>query len=121
MSEEKLNRRPTKYTPERVKIIVDALADGQTRRCAYGLAGVHSGTFANWLEEHPEFSEAVEKAEAQAEAFHTSNVRKASLDGTWQSSAWWLERRRKGDYAQRVEATGESGGALKIEVVFEDI
>ena len=121
MSEPKTRGRNSKYTPERVKTITDALADGQTRRCAFGLAGISHQTFHEWLEAHADFSEAVEKAEAEAEAFHASNVKKASLDGTWQSSAWWLERRRKSDYALRVEATGKEGEAMKIEVVFEEV
>jgi len=121
MSEIKTRGRNSKYTPERVKTITDALADGQTRRCAFGLAGISHQCFHHWLETHADFSEAVEKAEAEAEAFHASNVKKASLDGTWQSSAWWLERRRKSDYAIRVENTGDGGAPMKIEVVFEDI
>ena len=38
------------------------------------------------------FSEAVKKARAEAEGAHLRNIRRAADNGTWQASAWWLER-----------------------------
>ena len=41
---------------------------------------------------YSEFSEAVKKARAEAEGAHIRNIRKAADNGTWQASAWFLER-----------------------------
>lgn len=86
--------RPTKRTPDVKGKILKALRDGNTRTAAAGAGGINQDTFFSWLREFPEFSESVKKAEAEAEAAHVAVVKKAGKDGTWQASAWWLERRR---------------------------
>lgn len=92
--------RPSKYTPEREATILEALAAGNTRRAACLLAGVGQRTFEAWVHRYGGFRDAVEKAEAQAEAAHVANIVKAATDGTWTASAWWLERRRHQDWAK---------------------
>lgn len=54
-----------------------------------------------------EFLEAVEKGSAAAEVRHLRRIDKASEDGTWQASAWFLERRfpRRWGRFDRVETT----------------
>jgi len=47
------------------------------------------------------FRNAVETAEAAAEVARVRQVAKAGEDGSWQAAAWWLERRKHEDYAQR--------------------
>lgn len=86
--------RPSKYTPEVVKRIADALAAGNTRRAAAAYGGIGEAAFFSWLHRFSEFSEAVKSAEAQAEVAHVANIAQAAKDGTWQASAWWLERRQ---------------------------
>jgi CTP-dependent riboflavin kinase len=44
--------------------------------------------------------DAVEIAEAQAEATYSRIVAEASTE-SWQAAAWWLERRKHEDYARR--------------------
>ena len=44
--------RPTKYTPEAVKRITDALSAGASRRAAADYAGIDQDTLANWMK-HP--------------------------------------------------------------------
>lgn len=83
--------------------ILDALKAGNTRRASYAYAGIDQNTFYRWLEKDREFREGVEKAEADAEVWHVTNIRKAAGDGTWTASAWWLERRRHEDWKKRDE------------------
>lgn len=64
------------------------------------MADISSPTFYRMLEDDA-FRSAVEKAEAEAEAAHITVIAKAASGGTWQASAWWLERRKHEDYAQR--------------------
>jgi hypothetical protein len=47
------------------------------------------------------FSDAIKKAESEAEVRVVAHVLKAATDGTWQAAAWWLERRRPHDYGRR--------------------
>ena len=59
--------RPTKYSPEVVKRITDALRGGNTRRAACAAGGIDQTTFGTWLKENSDFSHEVEKAEGEAE------------------------------------------------------
>lgn len=93
--------RPTKYTDERARRIADALAAGNTRRAAALSAGITERTFERWIARFVGFVAAVEKAEAEAEVAHVATIRSAATDGTWQASAWWLERRRSEDWGKR--------------------
>jgi hypothetical protein len=59
----KVGRKP-QYTPDRVRIICDAIESGETNKHAAELAGLHQDTFYKWLKEKPEFSELVKKAQS---------------------------------------------------------
>lgn len=111
--------RPTKYEPTRVKRIVDALSDGNTRRlgCAYG--GITEDTFANWLARYPDFSDAIKRAEADAEVRHVANIARAAQEGTWTASAWWLERRHPQDWGRkdRVEHSGDAERPIVVRTI----
>jgi transposase len=109
--------RPTKRTPERETRLLEALRAGNTRRASCAYAGIDQDTLANWLRRWSDFSDAVEKAEADAEIRNVAIIQKAASE-TWQAAAWWLERRRPAEYRQRQEVTGADGGALKIIVEY---
>ena len=93
--------RPSKLTPERSRAITGALRAGATREMAARSAGIHPGTLFAWLAKgraanrgsYYEFHEAVKKAEAHNGLEHLVVVRQAAQDGSWQASAWMLERR----------------------------
>ena len=124
--------RPTKLTATRQESIRTILAAGNTRTCAVAYAGIDYQTFLNWISRGSiaksgkffEFFEAVQKAEADAEASSVAIVRKAAAAGNWQAAAWWLERRKAGDYRRvdRVEATGDGGGPQEtvVRIIYED-
>jgi hypothetical protein len=103
-----------KYTPERVKRIIEALSAGNTRGASAAYGGIDHDTLNNWIKRHSEFSDAVKEAESKAEVSHVANIAKASRDGVWTASAWWLERRRHNEWGkiERMEHTGRDGGAI---------
>lgn len=111
--------RPTKRTPEREARLYEALRAGNTRRASCAYAGISESTLATWLERYNDFRDAIEKAEADAEIRNVAIIQKAA-SATWQAAAWWLERKRKGDWAQRTETTGDGGGAVEVLVRFAD-
>lgn len=107
--------RRTKATDLRVATILDALRAGNTRRAAAAYGQVSHETFYRWLRDDVTFSDAVEKAEADAEVRALAVIIRAAQGGTWQAAAWWAERRRPSDYAlhQKVEMSGKDGGPIE--------
>ena len=102
--------RPTKYTPEIEKKICDALAEGCTRKAAYGFVGVSANTFAEWLERFPTFLTSVTCAEAEAEAKFTKSLWKAATgyDSDWRAAESWLKRRRRDEWGDSLNFTSKS-------------
>jgi hypothetical protein len=85
--------RPTKYTPETVKKIVDALSAGCTRKTAAAYAGIDETTFCRWLRRFAGFASSVTLAEAACEVALVATIR-AAAPSDWKAASWWLERRR---------------------------
>jgi predicted DNA-binding protein (UPF0251 family) len=71
---------------------------------------------------YSEFSEAVKKARAEAEGAHIRNIRRASDNGVWQASAWWLERSFPKKWGKRssLEIGGEGGEPIKFQISYGD-
>ena len=107
--------RPSVMTAANREIILDALRRGNGRYASAGVAQLSKQTLLRWLDADPDFAEAVEIAEAEAEARKLAVINKACDDGLWAPAAWWLERRRPNDYARKdqliIEAKG-TGSAL---------
>lgn len=130
--------RPTKLTADVQARIVEAINAGNYQETAAAYAGIAPAAFYAWMSRgraerdritnghkpdktearYLEFTEAVERARSVAEMRHVLNITKAAeTDGTWQASAWWLERsfpKRWGRQA-RVEVTGTDGGPIQVE------
>lgn len=78
--------RPTKFNPEKAKLIVERLRAGGTRKDAAESVGIWYNTFLTWLEkgakqkdgEFHEFYEAVTQAEAEAALRFTAIIAKAA-------------------------------------------
>ena len=90
--------RPSKYTPERVDKILQALRVGATHALACGYGGVDVETFNRWRRRYVEFADQVKEAEATAAVGWLAVIERASVT-QWQAAAWKLERRYPHDYA----------------------
>jgi hypothetical protein len=119
MADQQPNGRPTKYTEQNVNRILDALRGGNTRRASCAAGNISQDTFANWLRDHSAFSDAVEKAEGEAELRNLAVIQDATKT-TWQAAAWWLERKHKQEWSSRVEQTGADGSPVKVIVEYAD-
>lgn len=91
-----------KYNKDVVLRLLTALAEGQGRVRACKMAGIAYETFTEWLDNKPEFVDAVKKAEAVGnDKIADICKRRIIEDGSWQSAAWWLERNFPDQYALR--------------------
>lgn len=110
--------RPSKHTSQRVEAILGVLRSGGTIAAAAGAAEVSEATVYRWLRADARFRDAVKRAEAEAELRFQVTVTAAAsgraaqhdaagqliqpeIKPVWQAAAWWLERRRREDYALR--------------------
>jgi transposase-like protein len=121
--------RASKLTPETQDRIIQAVRTGNYLEVAAQYAGVHKGTLYRWLEqaEDPEademyrnFRDALESARAQAEVRNVALIQRAADEGTWQASAWFLERTAWQRWGRRTMVSGEDGGPVKVEVSAKD-
>ena len=95
--------RKTKRTPETEAKLILALKKGNTRRAACAYAGIGESTLNDWINDNPEFSAALTRAEDAAEFGYVDVIQECANNGDWKAAAWWLERRRKTDYSAKQE------------------
>lgn len=91
----------SKYTPETVDKILNAIAVGAPYVHACGYAGISQDTFERWRAQHTEFAEAIKKAEGKAVVGWLAKIEKAASEGNWQAVAWKLERRYHEHFGRR--------------------
>jgi transposase len=133
----------SKLTPERQSRIVEALSNGNYIETSARYAGITPQGMYKWINRgnterqriadgetpkqseriYVDFVEAVEKARATAEMRNVSLIQKAAIDGTWQASAWFLERSypKRWGRSDRVEHTGADGGPVEVAVSLDEL
>lgn len=100
--------RKTKYTPDTVKRLTDAITLGATFGHACKYAGISEDTFARWRKQYADFAEAIEAAEGKGILQWLAKIEAAANNGSWQAAAWKLERRYPQLYGKTVtEQSGE--------------
>lgn len=113
--------RRSKYTPDCVKRITDAIALGATYQHACNYGGITFETFNQWRAHRAEFSDAVKDAEGRAVIGWLAKIEKAANEGTWTAAAWKLERRYPNDYGKTVTENQHTGkdGEGPIEIIYQ--
>jgi transposase-like protein len=91
--------RPSKKTPDRERLIVEALRAGATRRAAALHAGINEATLYRWLS-NASFASLIARVEADVEIRLTALIIHAAADDP-RHAEWWLERRRSDEYSRR--------------------
>lgn len=88
-------------------------------REACAACGIGVSTHYDWMQQIPEYSDAIKKAVSECARVRREGavacIMRTIEGGTWQAAAWWLERNYPQRYAlrNRVELTGRNGGPLK--------
>ena len=57
----------------------------------------------------------VKKAEEKAKAYHLQQIRKASENGSWQASAWYLERKHPQEWGRRQQIDMDAQVKAKVQ------
>jgi hypothetical protein len=118
--------RPSKLTEDVQNKIVQAIQSGNWLETASAYAGVDASTVRRWMakgegedaeEPYRAFCAAIKQARAQAEIRAVALIQKAAQDGTWQASAWYLERSHPDRWGRkRLEITGADSQPVRVEV-----
>lgn len=121
--------RPTKYDPAYCALVVEDMGKGYSLGAFAGLIGVARSTINEWIDNYPEFSEAVSRGKAvrlrdweQA----AMNIRSGNGGaGASTITIFGLKNMSDGDWddVQRQEFSGPGGGPIplqKIERVIVD-
>jgi hypothetical protein len=90
----------SKKTPQMLAAICTMIEAGLSVKRSAGKLRVHYTTIAKWRLESPEFELAIQKAEATFIQRQVANVQAAADKGSWQASAWLLERKFPSEFSQ---------------------
>lgn len=115
--------------PDKVQLFLACIRDGNYRETAYKQAGIAKQTFYNTLKRAEQgdvaaqaFVDAVEKAEADAEADTVRNVRNASKSPQfWAAGMTWLERKSPDRWGRRQDDANVPRVVVQIGVKDGDV
>lgn len=107
--------RKSKYTPETVAKVVEAIRNGATYELAAHYAGITYKTLNEWMNAKSDFCEAVKSAEGAGAMTWLTMIEQATPDD-WHAAAWKLERRYPHMYGKTVQAQ-EHSGSLDVRFV----
>jgi hypothetical protein len=124
--------RPVTLTKDIQDKIVAALNVGNYLETAAAFAGVHKDSVFSWMKKgrepnakqiYTDFLSAVEKAQAFSEMRDLQVLDKAGQAGTWQASAWRLERKfpKRWGRTDKHEHTGKDGGPITFSDLIKDL
>lgn len=127
--------RPTKLTPEIQEKICNAIRAGNYIETAAAYSGVAKSTVFDWMRRgarekervgkntrarirkkevpYVEFSDAVEKALADAEVIDVDIIRRAAKEN-WQAAAWRLERKFPDRWGRREKVEADVSHSGKV-------
>jgi len=103
-----------KMTDEAVRKLEEAFAIDATVGEACFYAEISRDTYYRWIKENPDLSDKFERLREKPILKARQTVVNA-LDSP-KDAQWYLERKRKREFAQRVEQTGEDGEPRKIKI-----
>lgn len=109
------------------------ISEGHYAVVVCGYLGIAETTFYAWIRKakedieankktiYTQFSQSIKEAEAKAEMRHLQNITKAAIDGTWQASAWFLERKHKDKWSnkQEVQLSGDDDKPIKVRLKWD--
>lgn len=111
--------RPSKFTPETKKRLLDAIRMGNYREFSCSYAGISVSTFYAWLDkgkkqnkgEFVEFLEAVTRAEAEAEVRMVAQWQ-AQIPRDWRAARDFLARRFPERWGLKARVEVDHGGEI---------
>ena len=110
--------RKSKYSPEVVKAIVQAIDMGAYDKHAAAYGGISEDTFARWLDRYADFADAIARAKGRRVVKWLAKM-EAGADEDWRAAQAKLqicERDTYGKERSEIEHTGKDGAPLMIAI-----
>jgi len=107
--------RPNIITPEIISKLEEVFAIGGTDEEACFYADIGKSTLYNYQQDHPEFVERKETLKERPILKARQTIVKGLEDTD--NAKWFLERKRKSEFASRQELTGKDGKDLVPETL----
>ncbi len=117
--------RPTKLSDEVKDKLVDAISQGNYYEAACAYAGISYSTLREWInkgeeegaeKEFSDFSEAIKKAEADAEVAMVKAWQK-HIPNNWQAIATFMERRYPDRWGRKDRSQVEHAGQFAVRII----
>jgi hypothetical protein len=102
----------TDYTPSIADVILEKIADGAGKEDAALYAGICTKTLYNWRDAHPEFLQALKKAEAHCVVDCVSAVKNSETG--WQAKARMLEAIRPEQWRKTAEVKSDQPAPYQL-------
>lgn len=109
MEEPRPNGRPSVMTAETIVKLEGAFLNGASDIEASFIAGIGVRTLYDYCQDNEEFSHRKEALKDMVKYKARQNIVAAINEGDKTLSQWYLERKVKGEFAQRNEQTGKDG------------
>lgn len=118
----------TKLNDDLIKKIYDYISEGHYTNVVCDYLQINQSTFYDWINKakkdeeegkesiYTKFSNTVKEAESIAEMRHLQNILKTAQDGTWQASAWYLERKHKNRWSLKQEIEHQGEQIIKVRI-----
>jgi hypothetical protein len=108
--------RPTVRTPEMADRICDAIGKGMPFNQACLVARIAQSVAMDWKATDQAFAERIQRAQAEFVQTHLARIEKAAAGGSWQASAWLLERRDPAEFGRnRLEVQHQHVGVVAVQ------
>lgn len=104
--------RPTKMTPEVLGKLEQAFAYDSTIEEACFYADINPDTYYTYVKENPEYSERI-KALRNRPVLDARQKVVSDIKNDINTAKWYLERKKKDEFAARTELTGRDGDAIE--------
>jgi hypothetical protein len=117
--------RPTKYDPAFCEHVISHMSEGASITSFAGEIGVARSTINEWMEHHPEFSEAIKIAKAKCAAWWERVNRKNAVEGGGNatSAIFGLKNMAADEWREKIvqEHSGPDGGPIETKTDDMDV
>jgi len=118
----------SKLTQELIDKASKYISEGHYTNIVCQFLGIAETTFYSYVNQgkedieagkdtmHAKFLQSIKEAEAIAEMTHLQNILKTAQEGTWQASAWYLERKHKSRWSTKQEIEQTATQTIRVEI-----